>query len=105
MIAFQPVNCRTGVTARDPTRNDSAVRPVTFWMVSTGSVPRSPASAPRTSHRNGSVEPIQSTGRTTRVTQRNAAMLEILAEVHAGVQRRDLIAVTVEHQRRLLEEL
>ncbi len=67
MSGLYPVSRRSGVIDSVTKSVVSAESPVTFWIVSTGSGPRPPVRAARTSQRNGSADASRSTGRITRV--------------------------------------
>src|SRR5215471_988191 len=106
ITTFHPVTRRRGVTSSVSNRNLNVQRPVSSWIVSAGFTPRVPVSTPRTRSAAGTSAATKRTifasarprapGRKTRP----AAIMSVeLPEVHAGVHRRDLIAVAVEHQR------
>src|SRR5262245_38192644 len=86
-----------------------AVRPVKCSIPLTGSASRCPVTKAQTCQASGQSPATQSTGLMTRrmswasVTRELGS--EVDAQIHPGIQRRDLVPVAVEHQSRLLEQL
>src|SRR5215831_9443903 len=108
--AFQCSTRRSGVTASDSKRRRSAQSPVTCVIFSMGLAPRSSRYAATTNHasgmsprrrRNDVVAARRLAKRTavrTRASAPAAGGLEVLPQVHAGIQSGHLLGVTVERQ-------
>ena len=97
---FQPVSRRSGVMASDRSRNRNAQMPVVSSSSSTGLTPErvvdgAPRQPSRPARARAGTRRLSECGRTS-IGSRS----EVLPEIHAGVERRDLVAVAVEHQRR-----
>src|SRR5436309_6137732 len=91
-------------------RNRSVHTPVSFVISLSGFALRLPVTAAHTSQPNGTSDATKTSGFRTKRTTRSVASLKsqvsspgvpsvVLSEVHAGIQARDLIAVSVEHER------
>src|SRR6185503_7861546 len=107
---FQPETRRNGVTLSVIIRNESAHQPVRSCSSRIGSAPSRPLNASRSNRPKGTRHARNTSGltiprRTVPPSRRPAVTSEVLAEVHAGVERRHLLPVSVERQRRALEEL
>src|SRR5689334_15157814 len=122
MASFHPVTRRSGVTPSEMITNAIAQSPVRLSVSAIGSAPMGGNDSPmcavivdasdgssRGSHPSRSrARGISAATKITRLTRTifffNDAS-EILAKVHALVERRDLILVPVEHHRRPIPEL
>src|SRR5438552_16410244 len=98
---------RSGVIASVKTKNRSVQSPVVCCSVSTGFMPRSPRSNPQVSDAKG----IDDTRNTTTFVhllvnsfRKFVAVLVKLLQVHAVIQRSDLIAIAVKDDRLAAEE-
>src|SRR5687768_14446024 len=106
MTAFQPVSRRSGVIASDSSTKRSVQMPVVSVSVSIGFAP-SACVVPRMSV-IVSVTTVAAGAAATRKTRTlirrrmtlPAPPLIVLLQVEPGVERGDLVAVAVEHQRR-----
>ena len=105
MTRFQPVRRRNGVIASEISRNRKAQMPVVSSSSSTGLAPSRSCSVRHASHAAGTSarRKIARLLQAGEHQQGNASV--ILAEIHAGVQRRHLIAVAVEHHRRPRQQI
>src|SRR5262245_17763585 len=102
---LQPNVRRSGVIASEASSMRSAHAPVSCVSFATGSAPRSSVARPQASTSAGRIasDTTPACSQTLRDTRR--ARSELLGEIHAGVQRRDLVRVAVERLRRTPAEV
>src|SRR5947207_11431124 len=105
MRLLNPVNRRSGVAASVINRNRNVQIPVRSRISSSGFALRLPVNVSNRSQPIGTELARKTAG--LRIHQRlNLDMnLEVFAQVHSGIHRRDLVGVSVEHQRGSLEEI
>src|SRR5215218_5151090 len=103
MTRFQPVRRRAGVTANVISNKRSVQMPVVAVISAIGLAPRLFVSAFHPSIPNGSRQTAKAP--TCRSDGFHAAffiiasLLEVLLQIHAGIQTRHLVSVAVEQQR------
>src|SRR5262245_13625422 len=101
MTAFQPVSRRSGVIASVMQRNRSVQVPVSLVRSLSGLALRLFVTAAQINHGRGPSAARKTAGlRTHRMVRSlKPAALIVFTKIEPGVERRDLIAVAVEHQR------